>query len=85
MSEEHGHHGTPAPFVFSIAAAIMFIGLVIMQIPLMDIGLEDCIEVLHKFIFTEKHLIMLWMPVQDNMLRFGIWIVLQQQVSLHIK
>ena len=28
MSEEHGHHGTPAPFVFSIAAAIMFIGLV---------------------------------------------------------
>jgi len=28
MSEEHGHHGTPAPFVFCIASAIMFIGLV---------------------------------------------------------
>ena len=28
MSEEHGHHGTPAPFVFCVASAIMFIGLV---------------------------------------------------------
>ena len=26
--DEHGHHGTIAPFVFSIASAIMFIGLV---------------------------------------------------------
>tara|TARA_B100000686_G_C16771204_1_gene965283 strand:+ start:1127 stop:2047 length:921 start_codon:yes stop_codon:yes gene_type:complete len=28
MSEEHGHHGTPAPFVFCIAVALMFIGLI---------------------------------------------------------
>ena len=28
MSEEHGHHGTPAPFVFCVAVALMFIGLV---------------------------------------------------------
>ena len=26
--DDHGHHGTIAPFVFSIGAAIMFIGLV---------------------------------------------------------
>ena len=28
MSDEHGHHGTIAPFVFCIGAAVMFIGLV---------------------------------------------------------
>ena len=28
MSEEHGHHGTPAPLVFSVAVALMFLGLI---------------------------------------------------------
>ena len=28
MSDDHGHHGTIAPFVFCIGAAVMFIGLV---------------------------------------------------------
>ena len=28
MSDDHGHHGTIAPFIFSIGAAAMFIGLV---------------------------------------------------------
>ena len=28
MSDDHGHHGTIAPFVFCIGAAVMFIGLI---------------------------------------------------------
>ena len=28
MSDDHGHHGTIAPFLFCVASAVMFIGLV---------------------------------------------------------
>ncbi len=28
MSDDHGHHGTIAPFLFCVASAVMFIGLI---------------------------------------------------------